>query len=164
MAVASALGVAGCSGSEAGDGTPPSQTGTRTPDETPSPESTDEMEATETPRETASPTPTRTPTPTPRPAVAAEVAVGAGGAFRFDPDRVTVAAGDTVRWVWAAQGHNVRPGSVPAGADWTGTAGGDGDTFDAGHVYTHGFEVAGTYDYYCAPHRSAGMTGTVVVE
>jgi len=26
------------------------------------------------------------------------------------------------------------------------------------------FDTAGTYDYYCEPHRGAGMVGKVIVE
>jgi plastocyanin len=33
-----------------------------------------------------------------------------------------------------------------------------GDTFDVT------FEQPGTYEYYCIPHESAGMKGTIVVE
>jgi plastocyanin len=92
------------------------------------------------------------------------VTVAPNGEFRFDPQTVTVAPGEAVRWEWAGPGHNVRPGSQPADADWTGTPGGDGETYDEGYAYGFTFEIPGQYDYYCAPHRSIGMTGSVVVE
>jgi len=92
------------------------------------------------------------------------VAVGGDGQSRFDPETVTVAVGETVRWEWAAGGHNVRPESQPADADWSGTPGGDGETYGEGYTYEFTFEVPGRYEYYCAPHRSFGMVGTVVVE
>ncbi|MFB6269903.1 MAG: plastocyanin/azurin family copper-binding protein [Halobacterium sp.] len=92
------------------------------------------------------------------------VTVAPGGSLVFDPETVTVAAGTTVRWEWDAGGHNVRVASQPEGANWTGTEGSATDTYGSGHVYEFTFEVAGTYEYYCAPHRSAGMTGSVVVE
>jgi plastocyanin len=92
------------------------------------------------------------------------VTVAPNGEYRFDPQTVTVPQGETVRWEWAGPGHNVRPGSQPADADWTGTPGGDGETYDEGYAYEFTFEVPGQYDYYCAPHRSIGMTGSVVVE
>jgi plastocyanin len=66
--------------------------------------------------------------------------------------------------VWESRGHNVKPADVPAESDWTGTEGDRGTTYPSGHVYTHTFEVAGTYDYVCVPHRTSGMVGTVVVE
>jgi plastocyanin len=92
------------------------------------------------------------------------VTVGADGQTRFTPEAVTVATGETVRWEWASSGHNVRPDSQPADADWTGTPGGENETYDSGYVYEFAFEVAGRYEYYCAPHQSFGMVGTVVVE
>lgn len=163
VAALGGVGVAGCSGSptdtEPGtgtDGTPTRSEGGTATDET-----------TESPTGTGTPTPTEsatdTPTPTPRPEVAAEVAVGPDARFRFDPDSVEVAVGETVRWVWASRGHNVKPEDIPAESDWTGTAGDRGTTYRSGHVHTHAFEVAGTYDYVCVPHRTSGMVGTVVV-
>ena len=35
---------------------------------------------------------------------------------------------------------------------------------DEGDEYTKKFDVAGSYDYFCAPHRSAGMNGKLTVE
>jgi plastocyanin len=89
--------------------------------------------------------------------------VGADGAFRFSPGEFEIAAGETVAWVWRAGGHNVKADSTPGDADWSGTPGGEFDTFDEGYVYTHTFDVAGEYDYYCGPHESAGMTGSFTV-
>lgn len=91
-----------------------------------------------------------------------EVAVGADGA-RFDPEAFEVEVGGTVTWVWEGSGHNVRPSSQPDGANWSGTEGGDGTTYNSGHTYEYTFEVAGEYEYYCAPHRSFGMTGSFTV-
>lgn len=160
VAAIASLGLAGCSES----GTPtrqPEQTPTPTtePMETPTPTPTDEPMATASPTDSPAPT----PTPTPRPEVAAEVVVGPDASFRFEPDTVEIAIGETVRWLWDSQGHNVRPGDVPSESDWSGTPGDDSDTYKSGYVYTHAFEVAGEYGYYCAPHRTSGMTGTVVV-
>ncbi|GAA0265762.1 plastocyanin/azurin family copper-binding protein [Halobacterium noricense] len=92
------------------------------------------------------------------------VTVAPDGNLEFAPESVTVAAGTTVRWEWDGSGHNVRPASQPADADWTGTEGGNGKTYGSGHRYAHAFEVPGQYDYYCAPHKSLGMRGSVVVE
>lgn len=54
--------------------------------------------------------------------------------------------------------------STPEDSTWSGTPGGDGTTYDTGYVYEYTFEVAGEYEYYCAPHRSLGMTGSFTVE
>ena len=92
------------------------------------------------------------------------VVVGPASDLVFEPAEVTIGVGGTMRWEWASNGHNVRPASQPEGADWSGTPGGDSKTYSKGNAYTHTFEVPGRYDYYCAPHRSLGMTGTVTVE
>lgn len=91
------------------------------------------------------------------------VKVGPSGDLSFDPERVVVAPGTTVQWVWESDTHNVAVRDRPDGADWQGT-GGDGDVYDEGYEHSHTFEVAGEYEYVCVPHESAGMTGTVVVE
>lgn len=92
------------------------------------------------------------------------VVVGPNGSFRFAPSSVTVATGDTVEWVWSSGGHNVVPESTPDGSDFGGSEGDESTTYDAGHSFSYTFETPGTYAYYCAPHRSSGMTGEVVVE
>ena len=36
--------------------------------------------------------------------------------------------------------------------------------FAPGESWEETFDTAGTYDYYCEPHRGAGMVGKVIVE
>jgi len=179
--------LAGCTGGDGGD--TPDPTPTDTPDdpatESPTPSPTPTDTATETPTVTAvgspdetpttgqtpdgTPTPTGTPTatatstPSPTPDVARVVSVAADGEFRFAPERFEIATGDTVRWVWAAGGHNVRATSTPSGSDWAGTPGGDGKTYGKGYTYQYTFDVVGEYDYVCIPHESLGMTGSFTV-
>ncbi|MFC6953570.1 plastocyanin/azurin family copper-binding protein [Halorubellus litoreus] len=141
--VAVATGVAGCS--SGGEET------TTEPDE--------ETEPTETEMETTTEAETTTESDGPT-----TVVVGPNGDFRFAPSSVTIAVGDTVEWVWSSGGHNVVADSTPDGADWSGTEGAPSAVYDAGYEYSHTFEVAGTYAYYCNPHRGSGMTGEVVVE
>lgn len=141
--VAVAASVAGCS--SGGDET------TTEPEE--------ETEPTETEMETTTEASTSTESDGPT-----TVVVGPNGDFRFAPTSVTVAVGDTVEWFWSSGGHNVVADSTPDGADWTGTADAPSAVYDAGHEYSHTFEVAGTHSYYCNPHRGSGMTGEVVVE
>lgn len=132
-------------------------------DESTTATTTTEEPATTTTAEPTSTTaePTTTTTADPEPAVV--VAVGPGGATRFDPEETTVSVGDVVEWRWDSDGHNVVLESQPSGADWSGT-GDAGTTFDEGYVYSHRFDVAGTYEYECYPHQNLGMVGTVVVE
>jgi plastocyanin len=93
-----------------------------------------------------------------------EVVVGPGGDLVFEPAELTIAPGTTVRWVWDSNNHNVVAESTPEGADWSGTEGGDSETYNTGHEYSHTFTVEGTYEYYCTPHQSAGMVGSITVQ
>jgi plastocyanin len=95
----------------------------------------------------------------------------------FDPESVTVVPGTTVVWENVGQvGHSVTAyeGELPADAEYfaSADAGSEGATRDAypaegdvagGERYEHTFDVEGTYEYFCIPHESAGMLGTVVV-
>ncbi|WP_134672053.1 plastocyanin/azurin family copper-binding protein [Halorussus marinus] len=92
-----------------------------------------------------------------------EVTVGPGGDLVFEPAEIEIQPGTTVKWVWDSDNHNVVADSTPEGADWEGTEGGDSETYNTGHEYSHTFEVEGDYEYYCTPHRSAGMVGTITV-
>lgn len=185
-------GLAGCAGQEGtpipsptDDGQPtatPSPSGTSTPtEETDRPTATEEPStatATETgtaePTRTEGETPTRTATdtatetdtdtPTATPPEGQTVVVGPDGTPQFDPETFTISAGATVRWEWEDDGHNVRPSNTPEDAAWSGTPGGDGTTYDEGYTYEYTFDVPGEYEYYCAPHRSLGMTGSFTVD
>ncbi|MFC7226254.1 plastocyanin/azurin family copper-binding protein [Salinirubellus salinus] len=92
-----------------------------------------------------------------------EVIVGPGGSLVFEPAELYVKPGTTVNFVWESDLHNIVVESQPEGANWEGTEGGAADTYDTGHEYSFTFETTGTYEYYCAPHRSSGMVGTVIV-
>jgi plastocyanin len=92
------------------------------------------------------------------------VLVGPENQLVYEPAELTVTVGDTVTWVWESDTHNVVPSSQPDSANWSGTEGGDDQLYDQGHEYSYTFETAGTYEFYCTPHESAGMTGTITVE
>lgn len=123
----------------------------------------DDTEDTPVPTETPTASPTATSTPTPGTEPDQDVTVGPDGRLRFAPESFDVAVGATVRWVWEAGGHNVKPSATPSGSNWAGTPGGEFETFNAGYTYEFTFDVAGTYEYYCAPHRSSGMVGSFTV-
>jgi plastocyanin len=171
---AGTVALAGCGGDGSDDTTtaaPGTDTGTSTPTTAPPPETDPESPTgtatpSDTPTGTDKSTPTTTATPTATtttlPSVAQTVAVGADG-FTFTPATFDIAVGETVRWEWAAGGHNVVASNTPSGADWSGTPGAPDRTFSSGHTYTHEFTVAGEYSYYCAPHRSLDMKGSFTV-
>ncbi|MFB6206140.1 MAG: plastocyanin/azurin family copper-binding protein [Haloglomus sp.] len=95
-------------------------------------------------------------------AQAATVTVGPGGNLVFDPATVYVAPGETVKWTWDSNNHNIVVQSQPEGANWKGTKGPQTKTYNEGHTHEHTFETKGTYEYVCFPH-APGMAGEVIV-
>lgn len=96
----------------------------------------------------------------------------------FEPADITVAVGDTVTWENVGTvPHTVTAygDQIPDGAAFFASGGyssaqaardgypGDGE-IPGGETYSHTFDTAGTYEYFCVPHEGAGMTGTVTVE
>src|SRR6056297_846271 len=89
-----------------------------------------------------------------------EIMVGTSGApLAFSPDSVTITPGTTVTFSWGTDGHNIVVDSQPDGANWEGVS----SVENTGFEYQHTFETEGTYEYYCEPHLSAGMEGTIDV-
>ena len=90
-------------------------------------------------------------------------------ALKFEPPTLTVARGTSVTWRNASQlvhtvtddaskAANAANVQLPAGAQaW------DSGDLNAGQTFTHTFDVAGTYKYFCVPHETAGMLAIVVV-
>ena len=83
------------------------------------------------------------------------VQVGPNGMLVFSPVRVTIAVGDTVKWMWQSGPQSTTRDQSP-------------DTWDSGvtgapHSFSHTFMRTGTFDYFCSVHANLGMTGTVVV-
>jgi len=155
--------LAGCGGSES---TAPTDTETeapvRTQTETQAPTQTETATAGEV--ETSEPVSEPEETSTVDEGLPSQqVRVAPDGGLSFFPTSFTLPLGGAVEWVWENGGHNVRPETTPSGADWSGTDGGDSTTYATGHSYTHQFVAPGEYEYYCAPHQSAGMTGSVTI-
>lgn len=97
--------------------------------------------------------------------------------FGFEPKTAMIEPGQTVTW----ENRSDVDHTVTAYEDGIS----DGDTYFASGSfeseraarddvtegliapddgYEHTFERAGTYEYYCVPHESSGMVGTVQVE
>ncbi len=89
------------------------------------------------------------------------VTVGPGGELAYDPETLEVDRGTIVRWLWEGDNHNIAVESHPDDAAFAGTPG--DEFYDAGYEFVYPFDTAGTYEYYCTPHRAAGMEGTVLV-
>jgi plastocyanin len=88
------------------------------------------------------------------------------GQLVFVPDEITICKGDTVTWVNNKGGpHNVvfDEEAVPSGVD-AETISMEDQLGDEGATYSQKFDVAGSYAYFCQPHRGAGMNGNLVVQ
>lgn len=75
----------------------------------------------------------------------------------FSPAEVTIEPGTTVRWVNDANiFHTITPDGH---TEWSrATVNSSGQTFSVT------FNNEGVFPYYCEPHQSQGMTGTVTVQ
>src|SRR3954447_26722948 len=92
-------------------------------------------------------------------AMTVDVSVGPGGQLVFSPSSVTIHPGDEVRWTWGSSGHSSTSGSPgQPNSIW------DSGIRNQGATFTHTFNSAGTFPYYCVPHGGCcSMVGTVVV-
>lgn len=90
----------------------------------------------------------------------ATVKMGAdNGMLAFDPPTLTIKAGDTVKWV----NNKLPPHNIVFEGDVANKSHQD-LLFSPGESYEVTFDTPGTYSYYCAPHRGAGMAGKIVVQ
>ncbi|WP_049971560.1 plastocyanin/azurin family copper-binding protein [Haladaptatus cibarius] len=94
----------------------------------------------------------------------------------YEPESITVSPGTTVVWDNVGSvGHSVTAyeDEIPEEAGYFASGGFDSeqaarDAYPEGDIgggeqYEHTFDVEGTYEYFCIPHESAGMVGTVEV-
>lgn len=82
------------------------------------------------------------------------------GMLAFDPANVTIKAGDTVKWV----NNKLPPHNIVFEDKGLAAKSHDQLMFSPGESYEVTFDSAGTYSYYCAPHRGAGMAGKITVQ
>ena len=87
-----------------------------------------------------------------------EVKLGTdAGMLAFEPSTITISAGDTVKFV----NNKLAPhNAVFEGHDELSHP---DLAFAPGESWEKTFSTAGTFDFYCEPHRGAGMVGKVVV-
>ncbi len=77
--------------------------------------------------------------------------------FAFSALEVRIAPGTTVRWRnTTATFHTVTPDGHTTWTEW--------QTSSQGEIFEVKFPQIGTYSYFCDPHRSIGMVGTIIVE
>jgi len=87
-----------------------------------------------------------------------QVSVGTeanNGTNGFSPSAMQIDSGTTVTWAW--QGGSVQHNVV----DEDGAFESD---LKASGTFEQTFDEAGTYLYYCNPHKTMGMKGAIVVE
>jgi len=89
--------------------------------------------------------------------------------FRFDPDTVTIHAGEAVEWKNESHfRHTVtddpkmagqaEDAALPAGAEAFSS-----QEIPPGGSYRRMLSVPGTYRYFCMPHEGIGMLGKIIV-
>jgi plastocyanin len=91
-----------------------------------------------------------------------EVVVGPDGDLVFSPgtdEALQITPGTTVTFTWESDNHNIVVDSQPDDAGWEGHE----EIENTGFSYEHTFETLGTYEYYCAPHETAGMVASIEV-
>ena len=90
-------------------------------------------------------------------AYAAEIQMGSGGNLVFEPNEITISAGDTVTFTNGdLPPHNMQIADHPELSH--------GDlAFVAGESFDVTFPEAGDYNIQCDPHAGAGMKGVIHV-
>lgn len=91
------------------------------------------------------------------PAWAVDVTMGSNGNLIFDPSDISISVGDTVHFVnGMLPPHNI---IVEGREDLSREA----LMFSPGESQDITFNEAGDYEFFCAPHQGAGMTGVIHV-
>ena len=91
-------------------------------------------------------------------AYAADIQMGAGGNLVFEPNEVTINAGETVTFINnALPPHNI---IVDGRADLSR----ESLMFSPGETQEIVFADAGDFNFKCAPHEGAGMKGVIHVQ
>jgi len=90
-------------------------------------------------------------------------------AFRFDPESVTITAGETVLWKGVGKYEHTVTADPEQAIDADNFRVPEGaEPFHSGRVapgetYSRTFDVPGSYRYFCVPHERAGMVGEIEV-
>ncbi len=79
------------------------------------------------------------------------------GMLAFSPSSITISTGDTVKFV------NNKLAPHNAVFDGHDELSHPDLAFAPGESWTETFSEAGTFEFYCEPHRGAGMVGKVIV-
>jgi plastocyanin len=133
-------------------------------------EATDETDATEPATEAAGDNATATIISSGSGEAGENYTVEATEDIKYDPAELTIKVGDTVTWVVVgsiphsatcdpSKTSDPTHAVLPEGAEpW------DSGILQEGQEFSHTFDVAGDYTYFCIPHDSMTMLGKVTVE
>ena len=91
------------------------------------------------------------------PAWAVDITMGSGGNLVFEPNEVTISAGESVTFI----NGDLPPHNMVV-ADHAELSNPD-LTFVGGESFTVTFDEAGDYEFQCEPHAGAGMKGVIHV-
>ena len=92
------------------------------------------------------------------PVYAVDITMGSGGNLVFEPNEISISAGDTVHFVnGMLPPHNI---IVEGRADLSR----ESLMFSPGESQDIKFADAGDFDFFCGPHQGAGMVGTIHVQ
>tara|TARA_R100000908_G_C3741004_1_gene137586 strand:- start:757 stop:1080 length:324 start_codon:yes stop_codon:yes gene_type:complete len=92
------------------------------------------------------------------PVWAVDVTMGSNGNLVFEPNEITIKAGETIHFVnGMLPPHNI---IVEGRADLSR----ESLMFSPGELQDIKFADAGDYDFFCGPHQGAGMVGTIHVD
>ena len=91
------------------------------------------------------------------PAWAVDITMGSGGNLVFEPNEVTISAGDTVTFI----NGDLPPHNMVV-ADYPELSHPD-LSFVGGESFTVTFTRPGDYEFQCEPHAGAGMKGVIHV-
>ena len=92
-----------------------------------------------------------------------------GSEYYFDPVGLFVEPGETISFVNQAGAHSSTAYAEGNGGAEVRRIPQDAEAWnseiltESGASFDHTFEVTGTYDYFCIPHKTLGMVGRLVV-
>ena len=91
------------------------------------------------------------------PAWAVDITMGSGGNLVFEPNEVTISAGETVTFINGdLPPHNMVVADHPELSH-------PDLSFVGGESFAVTFDEAGDYEFQCEPHAGAGMKGVIHV-
>jgi len=94
----------------------------------------------------------------PRLAYATDIQMGSGGNLVFEPNEITISAGETVTFTNGdLPPHNMQVADHPELSH-------PDLAFVGGESFTVTFDEPGDYEFQCEPHAGAGMKGVIHVQ